>query len=74
VLAITHFTSLLSELRADRVHVLSKGRIVASGGAELADQLERTGYTGYVVDEGDGAAASARAADPFADPFADPLG
>ena len=65
VLAITHFTSLLSELRADRVHVLSKGRIVASGGAELADQLERTGYTGYVVDEGDGAAASAQAAAPF---------
>jgi len=47
VLAITHFTSLLSELRADRVHVMSKGRIVASGGAELAEQLERTGYAGY---------------------------
>jgi Fe-S cluster assembly ATP-binding protein len=47
VLAITHFTRLLTELRADRVHVLSKGRIVASGGAELADELERTGYAGY---------------------------
>jgi Fe-S cluster assembly ATP-binding protein len=51
VLAITHFTTLLGELRADRVHVLSKGRIVASGGAELADQLEQTGYAGYETED-----------------------
>ena len=51
VLAITHYTRLLTVLRPDRVHVLSKGRIVASGGPELADELERTGYAGYSDDE-----------------------
>ena len=44
VLAITHYSRLLTELRPDHVHVLVKGRIVASGGPELADQLERDGY------------------------------
>ena len=40
VLAITHYNRLLHELRPDRVHVLSHGRIVDSGGAELALELE----------------------------------
>jgi Fe-S cluster assembly ATP-binding protein len=62
VLAITHYT----ELKPDRVHVLARGRIMASGGPELADELERTGYAGYAEDEQPVAAA----ADPFADPFA----
>lgn len=44
VLAITHYTRLLGELRADRVHIMIGGEIVASGGPELADELERTGY------------------------------
>ena len=44
VLAITHYTRLLGVLRADRVHIMIRGRIVASGGPELADELERTGY------------------------------
>ncbi len=44
VLAITHFSRLLSELHADRVHILMRGRIAASGGPELADELERDGY------------------------------
>ncbi len=44
VLAITHYRRLLVELRPDRVHVLVKGRIVASGGPELAAELEETGY------------------------------
>jgi Fe-S cluster assembly ATP-binding protein len=48
VLAVTHFPRLLVELRADRVHVLVDGRIAASGGAELARQLEQTGYAAYV--------------------------
>ena len=47
VLAVTHFRRLLVELRADAVHVLIGGRIVASGGPELAQELERTGYAGY---------------------------
>ncbi len=48
VLAITHYTRLLHELRADHVHILVKGRIVASGGPELADTLESDGYAAFV--------------------------
>ena len=44
VLAITHYTRLLGVLQADRVHIMIRGRIVASGGPELAEELERTGY------------------------------
>lgn len=47
VLAITHYSRLLEELRPDHVHILVKGRIVASGGSELADVLERDGYTAF---------------------------
>ncbi len=47
VLAVTHFRRLLVELRADAVHVLIGGRLAASGGPELAQDLERTGYAGY---------------------------
>ena len=47
VLAITHYSRLLQELRPDRVHVLSGGRIVRSGGPELAAELEETGYALY---------------------------
>ena len=48
VLAITHFQRILtSGLHPDRVHVLLDGRIVESGGPELADRLERDGYERY---------------------------
>ena len=47
VLAITHYSRLLEELKPDRVHILVKGRIVESGGPELADVLERDGYTAF---------------------------
>ncbi len=47
VLAITHYNRLLHELRPDRIHVLVKGRIQASGGPELAEELERTGYAAF---------------------------
>lgn len=47
VVAITHYSRLLKELRPDRVHVLSAGRIVRSGGPELAAELEATGYAAY---------------------------
>ncbi len=50
VLAITHYQRLLSAIRPDAVHVLVDGRIVASGGPELAKELERTGYTTYEAD------------------------
>jgi Fe-S cluster assembly ATP-binding protein len=52
VLAITHYTRLLRELRPDRVHVLMAGRIVASGGPELADKLEVSGYEGLAAELG----------------------
>lgn len=47
VVAITHYTRLLGELRPDQTHVLFHGRIVASGGPELADELERSGYSAW---------------------------
>ena len=47
VLAITHYSRLLEELEPDRVHILVKGRIVESGGPELAEVLERDGYTAF---------------------------
>jgi Fe-S cluster assembly ATP-binding protein len=47
VLAITHYSRLLHELKPDVVHVLSGGRIVATGGPELAAELETTGYVPY---------------------------
>jgi Fe-S cluster assembly ATP-binding protein len=47
VLAITHYNRLLSELTVDKVHVLSGGRVVATGGPELALELEETGYAAY---------------------------
>ena len=48
VLAITHYVRLLEELKPDVVHILVNGRIVESGGPELADRLERDGYAAFV--------------------------
>lgn len=48
VLAITHYVRLLEELKPDVVHILAAGRIVKSGGPELADILERDGYAAFV--------------------------
>ena len=47
MLVITHYQRLLDHIRPDRVHVLADGRIVASGGPELALELEREGYDKY---------------------------
>ena len=47
MLVITHYQRLLDYVRPDRVHVLADGRIVASGGPELAHELEREGYDKY---------------------------
>jgi len=47
IIAITHFNRFLVKLEADLVHVLVDGRIVATGDAALALELERTGYAGY---------------------------
>jgi len=43
-LIITHYSRILEHVQPDRVHVLMEGRIVASGGSELATQLEERGY------------------------------
>jgi Fe-S cluster assembly ATP-binding protein len=69
VLAITHYSRLFHELRPDRVHVLVNGRIEASGGPEVADELEATGYEAYrAADEA--ATETAVTIGPFADPLA----
>jgi Fe-S cluster assembly ATP-binding protein len=47
VLAITHYQRLLEHLRPDVVHILFDGRIVTSGGPELAERLEQEGYEGF---------------------------
>jgi Fe-S cluster assembly ATP-binding protein len=47
LLAITHYQRLLDHLQPDFVHVLHAGRIVASGGPELARQLEADGYESF---------------------------
>jgi Fe-S cluster assembly ATP-binding protein len=47
VVLITHYQRLLDELQPDHVHILVGGRIVASGGMELAAQLEASGYEAF---------------------------
>ena len=56
---------------ADRVHVLMGGRIVASGGPELARKLEETGYEGLAAELGVETLA-VEGPEPAPDPFADP--
>jgi Fe-S cluster assembly ATP-binding protein len=46
-LIITHYQRLLDYIKPDVVHVMSKGRLVATGGPELALELERNGYRDY---------------------------
>jgi Fe-S cluster assembly ATP-binding protein len=73
VLAITHYSRLLSELRPDRVHVFMGGRIVTSGGPELADELEAGGYDGLAARLGIEVPGAVTVPDrPDDDPFADP--
>ncbi len=49
-LVITHYQRLLDHIRPDTVHVMAKGRIVKTGGPELAEELERNGYRDYAAD------------------------
>jgi Fe-S cluster assembly ATP-binding protein len=48
MLVITHYQRLLDFIKPDVVHVMAAGRIVKSGGPELALVLEKTGYAEYV--------------------------
>ncbi|MBI5179485.1 MAG: Fe-S cluster assembly ATPase SufC [Nitrospinae bacterium] len=50
ILAITHYPRLLQYLKPQFVHVLIRGRIVRSGGYDLAHELEETGYDRYLQD------------------------
>jgi Fe-S cluster assembly ATP-binding protein len=46
-IVITHYQRLLDHITPDRVHVMAKGRIAASGGPDLAIELERNGYRDF---------------------------
>ena len=46
VLIITHYQRMLNYITPQRVHVMMQGRIVRSGGPELAHELEEKGYEG----------------------------
>jgi len=49
VLLITHYTRILRHITPDHVHVFAGGRIVESGGPELAEQLETGGYERFAI-------------------------
>jgi Fe-S cluster assembly ATP-binding protein len=51
MLVITHYQRLLNHIVPDHIHVLAKGRIVASGGKELALELEEKGYAAFTGDK-----------------------
>jgi Fe-S cluster assembly ATP-binding protein len=50
MLVITHYQRLLDYIKPDKVHVLSRGRIIKTGGPELAHRLEKEGYDGVVAE------------------------
>jgi Fe-S cluster assembly ATP-binding protein len=56
MVVITHYQRLLDHIVPDFVHVLAKGRFVASGGKELAHELEKNGYAKFGVDDASAAA------------------
>ncbi len=58
VLVITHYPRILEYLKPDRVHVLHHGRVITSGDAELAGQIEREGYEPIIGPAAEAAAAS----------------
>ena len=47
MIVITHYQRLLNYIVPDKVHVMSKGRVVKSGGKELALELEQSGYAQF---------------------------
>ncbi len=75
VLAITHYSRLLNELKPDFIHILVNGRIVETGGPELADELEVHGYAKYgAADVSVGPGVTATHERPkIVDPWGDPL-
>ena len=57
MVVITHYQRLLDHIVPDFIHVLADGRFVASGGKELAMELEKEGYAKFGIDDGTPAAA-----------------
>jgi Fe-S cluster assembly ATP-binding protein len=51
IVLVTHYQRLLDYVKPDVVHVMAAGRIVKSGGPELARELEVTGYAGWVPEK-----------------------
>src|SRR5438309_4109011 len=58
MIVVTHYQRLLSEIVPDFVHVLSEGRIIKSGGKELALELEESGYAGFGIEDEEEAVGS----------------
>ncbi len=52
ILLVTHYQRLLDHIPAERIHVLAGGRIVKSGGPELALEIEKNGYDGLLEEIG----------------------
>ena len=50
MLVITHYQRLLDHISPDKVHVLADGRIIKTGGPELALRLEKEGYDGVIAE------------------------
>lgn len=53
-LVITHYQRILNHLKPNFVHILSQGKIIASGGPEMALQLEEKGYLAFGIDDKEG--------------------
>ena len=64
-LVITHYSRLLEYLVPSHIHIFVKGRIVTTGGPELADQLERDGYAAFTPAEEAGESPASSTADPL---------
>ena len=67
VLIITHYNRILRYLRVDQVHVMVSGRIVQSGSAGLAEELEERGYEDLIAEFNPSPSSSGPMIDPFVD-------
>ena len=59
ILMVTHYTRILKYIKPDIVHVFAQGHFVKTGGSELADTLEETGYDQYLPEGSDSESALA---------------
>ncbi|KFJ02995.1 Fe-S cluster assembly ATPase SufC [Bifidobacterium subtile] len=59
ILMVTHYTRILRYIKPDIVHVFANGRFIKTGGPELADELEESGYDQYLPEGSDSESALA---------------